>query len=345
MKVRTSAPSRAGLAGNPSDGYGGRALAVAITEFGAQATIEPASRVEIRSVRDGRLDHDSLYSLEERVSTDPGSPHRLAIACCLRFLSEAPDRGWLDRAPRPHEGFLLQYETNVPERVGLAGSSALAVAILRALALRYGATIPEEDLPTLALEVETRELGIHGGLMDRVAQVLGGLTYMDLSDSLLSATGRGRYEQLPTNRLPALFVAWDPSMAAGSEHVHNRLRERVTRGDPQAEAILRELAGLADEARQVVVSGSPEQLAPIMDANFELRARLVDVGDGNRRLVETGRQIGAGVKQAGSGGAVVGAFDGDPSRLESLRLAYEQIGARILVPRFWTGPTGGSTRA
>jgi hypothetical protein len=61
--------------------------------------------------------------------------------------------------------------------------------------------------------------------------------------------------------------------------------------------------------------------------------------------VETGRQIGAGVKQAGSGGAVVGAFDGDPSRLESLRLAYEQIGARILVPRFWTGPTGGSTRA
>jgi glucuronokinase len=170
--------------------------------------------------------------------------------------------------------------------------------------------------------------------MDRVAQVLGGLTYMNLSDSLLSATGRGRYEQLPTNRLPALFVAWDPSMAAGSEHVHNRLRERVTRGDPQADAILRDLAGLADEARQVLVSGFPEQLAPLMDANFELRARLVVVGDGNRRLVETGRQIGAGVKQAGSGGAVVGAFDGDPSRLKNLRLAYEQIGARILVPRF-----------
>jgi len=334
MKVRTSAPSRAGLAGNPSDGYGGRALAVAITGFAAQATIEPASRVEIRSVRDGRLHHDSLSSLEERVSTEPGSPHRLAIACCRRFLYEAPEREWLDRAPLPHEGFLLQYETDIPERVGLAGSSALAVTILRALALRYGATIPEEDLPTLALEVETRELGIHGGLMDRVAQVLGGVTYMDLSDSLLSATGRGRYEQLPTNRLPALFVAWHPGMAAGSEHVHNRLRERVAKGDPQADAILKDLAGLADEARQVLVAGSPEQLAPLMDANFELRARLVDVGDGNRRLVETGRQIGAGVKQAGSGGAVVGAFDGDPSRLESLRLAYEQIGARFLVPRF-----------
>jgi glucuronokinase len=345
MKVRTRAPSRAGLAGNPSDGYGGRALAVAITGFAARATIEPASRVEIRSVRDGRLERDSLSSLAERASIDPGDPHRLAIACCRHFLSEAPYRGWLDTAPRPHEGFLLQYETDIPERVGLAGSSALAVAILRALALRYGATIPEEDLPTLALEVETRELHIHGGLMDRVAQVLGGVTYVDLSDSILSATGRGRYEQLPADRLPALFVAWHPGLAAGSESVHNRLRERVARGDPQADAILRDLAGLADEARQVMVSGSPEQLAPLMDANFELRARLVEVGDGNRRLVETGRQIGAGVKQAGSGGAVVGAFDGDPSRLENLRLAYKQIGARFLVPRVWTGPTDGSTRA
>ena len=345
MKVRTSAPSRAGLAGNPSDAYGGRALAVAITGFATRATIEPAATVGIRSVRDGRLEHDSLSSLVERASTDPGSPHRLAIACCRRFLSAAPHRGWLDSVPPQHEGFVLQYETDIPERVGLAGSSALAVAILRALALRYGAAIPEEELPTLALEVETEELGIHGGLMDRVAQVLGGATYMDLAPSLLSATGRGTYARLPVDRLPALFVAWHPGMAAGSESVHNRLRERISRGDPQADAILRDLAGLADEARRVLVSGSPDELAPLMDANFELRARLVDVGDGNRRLVKTGRQIGAGVKQAGSGGAVVGAFDGDPSRQETLRLAYDRIGARFLVPRVWTGPRGGSTHA
>ena len=70
-----------------------------------------------------------------------------------------------------------------------------------------------------------------------------------------------------------------------------------------------------------------------MNANFDLRARLVGVSPGNRRLVDIGRQLGAATKFAGSGGAVIGAYDGDPERLARLQRAYEAFGATLIVPR------------
>jgi glucuronokinase len=343
MKVHFCAPARVGLAGNPSDGYGGRAVAAAISGFEARVTIERAPGVQIASDHEGPLTYPSIGSLLERGPARAGDPHRLAVACCRRFIRTTLEAGWLEEPP-PDEGFRLSYASDIPFRVGLGGSSALAVAMLRALAARYRDCVPEADLPGLALAVETLEMGIHGGLMDRVAQVYGGVLHMDLSEKLLRETGRGVYEALPTDRLPPLFVAWRPDLSSGSEETHNALRERVERGETGLVPLLEELASLADAARRVLLSGSAADLAPIMDANFELRARLVDVGDGNRQLVETGRRLGAGVKQAGSGGAVVGAYDGDPDRREDLRRAYARIGARFAAAPVWTGPTVGSTR-
>ena len=343
MRAHIYVPARVGLAGNPSDGYGGRALALAISGFKAQVTVEPAAGVLITSDREGALSFPSPGSLLECRPPVGPDPHRLVLACCRRFTSRALECGWLERIPPPGDGFQLSYTSDIPYRVGLGGSSAIAVAVLRALAARYGARLPEEDLPGLALAVETEEMGIHGGLMDRVVQVFGGVMHMDLADTLVRETGRGAYEALPVDRLPTLFVAWRPDLASGSEDIHNPLRERVARGEAGIARLLEELADLADAARVALLSGSPGDLAPIMDANFELRARLVDVGDGNRQLVETGRRLGAGVKQAGSGGAVVGAYDGDPARSAALRRAYARIGARFASVTAWTGPTDDST--
>jgi len=69
-----------------------------------------------------------------------------------------------------------------------------------------------------------------------------------------------------------------------------------------------------------------------MDENFDLRARLIRISEGNRMLIETGRRLGAAVNFAGSGGAVTGTWDGDPERLQALRAAYAALGARVLVP-------------
>jgi hypothetical protein len=36
---------------------------------------------------------------------------------------------------------------------------------------------------------------------------------------------------------------------------------------------------------------------------------------------------------AGSGGAIIGTYDGDPQRLQRLTQAYADFGAKLIVPR------------
>ena len=328
MEILARAVSRAGLAGNPSDAYFGRAVAVPVFDFSARVSCEPARCVTIIAPGgDDRSWPDAgLLARDVREGRVAGPVAVLAAAAAIFEM------GMLGGGREP-QGFRLQAETDIPVRVGLAGSSALVVAALRALSGLHGVEPERELLPTLALRAETELLGIHGGLMDRVVQTYERPLYMDLSRDLLERDGHGRYEPIDPSALPPLFLAWDPEAAQGSEAVHNELRRRFERGEAEVLETLAALARLADEARKLLVTGRGDAIGPLMDANFELRASIVPVGPGNRRLVETARRNGASAKQAGSGGAVVGTWDGDPARLVRLRSDYEALGVRFSGPR------------
>ena len=61
----------------------------------------------------------------------------------------------------------------------------MIVATLRCLMDFYGVNIERDIQPSLALAVETEELGIAAGLQDRVIQVYEGLVYMDFAQGRL----------------------------------------------------------------------------------------------------------------------------------------------------------------
>src|SRR5207248_715772 len=83
--------------------------------------------------------------------------------------------------PLHDRNFSVRYHSDIPRQVGLAGSSAIIVATLRCLMDFYEVPIPLEVQPSLALAVETEELGITAGLQDRVIQVFEGLVFMDFA--------------------------------------------------------------------------------------------------------------------------------------------------------------------
>ena len=58
--VTAHAFSRAGLLGNPSDGYGGKAIALSLYEFRARVTVRAADRFAILPGADDALEFDSL---------------------------------------------------------------------------------------------------------------------------------------------------------------------------------------------------------------------------------------------------------------------------------------------
>src|SRR5437660_886870 len=130
------APARAALAGNPSDGYGGAVLALALPGFGATARASPATETTV---------------------TPPSEP----VAATVRRLAR--------RHPRAPAA-AVTWQTSIPRGVGLGGSSAIVIATLRALGGLQEAVMPDADLAEVALAVETEELGIAAGLQDRVAQ-------------------------------------------------------------------------------------------------------------------------------------------------------------------------------
>jgi glucuronokinase len=327
--IRAHAHARAGLIGNPSDGFFGKTISLILRNFTATVSCRQSTHLSIVPRRCDRLEFDGV---EELISDVRAHGYygglRLIKAAIKTFGDHCRDRG-VDLAGR---NFTLQYETDIPVRVGLAGSSAIVTAVFLALMRFYGVTIPDPVLPNLVLAAELAELGIGAGLQDRVIQVYEGVVYMDFDRRIMEELGHGRYEPLDPAHLPPLFVAYHPALAEGTEVTHNDLRSRFERGDEQVIAAMEEFADLARRARELIIADRGAEIGPLMNANFDLRARLCPISADNRRLVEIGRGLGAAVKFAGSGGAVIGAHDGDPDRLHTLRRAYADFGAHLIIP-------------
>jgi len=152
---------------------------------------------------------------------------RIIQALIVRLVDYCHEHG----IELPDRNFTLEYESNVPQRLGLGGSSAIITASLRALCQYYELSIPLPVQANIALETETRELNVPAGLQDRVVQAYQGLVYMDFSRSLMEARGYGEYEHMDAGLLPNIYVAYRTSLSEGTEVFHNNLRERWLR-DP-----------------------------------------------------------------------------------------------------------------
>lgn len=330
MIIQTKAFARAGLIGNPSDGYFGKAISVLMRNFGATVTCYESPRLTILPRRSDRLEFDDIDSLIDDVHRHGYyGGIRLIKATIKRFSEYCREHGIV----LPSRNFTIEYETTIPVRVGLAGSSGIVTATMRALMSFYGVEIAKPILPGLILSVELNELGISAGLQDRVIQVYEGVVFMDFNKELMEFQGYGKYESLDPAKLPPLYVAYHEDLAESTEITHNDLRSRYNRGDPQVIDGMDRFAELAQETRDLLAAGKGEEIAPLMVENFDLRARLCNIRPGNFKLVEIGRNLGAAAKFAGSGGAVIGVYDGDPERLQRLAKDYADFGATLIEPQ------------
>ena len=329
MIIQTRAFARAGLIGNPSDGYFGKTISIICRNYAANVSCYESPRLAITARRRDLLEFDSIDALVEDVRLNGYYGGIRLIKAAIRRFSAYCRRHDIRLDER---NFSIEYETDIPVRVGLAGSSAIITATMRALMSFYGIQISNEVLPNLVLSVELDELGIGAGLQDRVIQAFEGAVFMDFDHSTMDSRGYGLYEPLDPSQLPPLFVAHHDRLAEGTEVTHNDLRVRFDRGDREVVDAMTQFADYAQQARDLIVAGKGDQIGPLLDANFDLRSRLCQISQGNRQLVEIGRRLGAAVKFAGSGGAVIGIYDGDTARLKTITDAYAEVGARVFVP-------------
>jgi len=326
--IRRTCYARAGLIGNPSDGFFGKTIALLVHNWAATVTLWPSPELVIEP----NPEHDPhvFGSLQELHDTALREGYygglRLLYATCKRFYDQCLEHGIL----LPERQFTVRYETTIPRGVGLAGSSAIVTAALRALMEFYG--IPEEAfgkplLPNLVLSVETSELGLTAGLQDRVIQTYGGCVYMDFSRERMEADGHGLYVPLDRDLLPPLFIAHvrDPSDSSG---IHSPVRTRYERGDPEVHEAMAAFAGFAEACRTALEHRDYAEVGRLMNANFDLRRQLYGdaaLGRANLQMIELARSFGAPAKFSGSGGAIVGVYD-DLRQFDELSAAFAAHG-------------------
>jgi glucuronokinase len=317
--ARAEVPARAGLVGNPSDAFGGAIVGLAIDELRATVTAEPALTVELEAAGE-TLEFQDFADLSESERRPRTGQLALLWAAAKRFTSERPT-SLSSKARIKLEG------SSIPPGVGLAGSSAIVIATLRALGELFGEEIADRDLPSIALAAEREELGITAGLGDRVVQVYGGLVYLDLA----RADGP-RVEPLDASRLPDVFVAWRPGAATDSGDVHREMRERFKAGETEVVGTMREIAGLARAALKPLLTGDTGGLGILMERNLELRRSLYDLDKRHTEMADAAQGLGAAVNYTGSGGAIVGLLR-DDAQLGELRDALGNLGCELVVCR------------
>ena len=330
--IRKRAFARAALVGNPSDGYHGKTISLIVRNFAAEVVLYEWDTVDILLTEDDRARFRSVHDLARDVTLHGYyGGIRLIKATVKRFVDYCRIGG----VTLHDRNFSIRYHTTIPRQVGLAGSSAIITATLRCLMEFYGVEIPLELQPSLVLSVERDELGVAAGLQDRVAQAYEGLTYMDFGrdhERVVHGLAYYRYEPLDPALLPPLYLSYHLGFSEPTEVFHNDVRERYQRGDQQVVAAMQRVAALAASAREALVGRHPGQLSSLIDENFDVRRSIFNLPPWQVQMIDVARARGASANFAGSGGAVVGNYEGEAT-LAALRTAFGAVGCRVVTPQ------------
>ena len=228
-------------------------------------TVSICDELELRPTDTGRVQVKSNFSFI------PGDERNLAAKAALGFFEAVGKQG---------QGLLITLQKSIPVGAGMAGGSADAAAVLRALNRLYGAPLTPDGLETLAARVGS----------DVPFCVRGGTAL---------ATGRGeKLESLPS--LPACkFVVCKPDFSISTPELFRKLDQTGLRCHPDTAGIL---AALRD--------GELEPVARRMYNVFE------EVDDRRLRTVREIKSVlldcGAlGAIMTGTGSAVFGVFRPD----------------------------------
>lgn len=328
MIIETRAYARAGLLGNPSDGYNGKTISISVRNFGAHVSLYQTPELRIEPQIQDLHEYKNINDLVESVNLHGYyGGDRLIKAAIKKFRDYCQSEG----IRLESKNFTVRYLSTIPRQVGLAGSSAIITSCIRALMKFYGVKISEKILPSLILSTEVDELGINAGLQDRVIQVYEGCIYMDFDKKMMEKQNHGKYIRMEPDILPKLYIAYRIDMSKESGVVLNDVKMRYEKGDTFVIETLDKIAELAAKGKRALESGDYNELHILMDQNFDLRKKIIKIRDADLALVDTARKCGASAKFAGSGGSIIGIYK-DDEMLNHLKVELKKVKARVINP-------------
>ena len=323
MQVHSSAPTRIDLAGGTLDIWplylfhpGAQTVNVAIRLRAAcTVTASDDGQVWIRSEDTGR----TLKAATWR-ALDTDGDHRL-LTHIARFFQV--------------EGVSITTRATAPIGAGLAGSSALTIAVCAALARWQEAEHSADQLLTLAKNLEARTLGIPTGVQDYRPALYGGVSAVELD---AAGVTRVALEVDPLELERRLVLAY--SGDSRSSGINNwEITRRHIEGDTALAAHFDRIRDIAAAIRDTLVNRDWEELARQVTLEWRERQALAPgvTTPAIEHLMTQAAAAGAlAGKVCGAGGGGCVFFLIDPARRADVCRAVLDAGARLLDCRIDT---------
>ena len=328
MIIRTRSYPRAALIGNPSDGYFGKTIAFVFSNFTAEVILYESPEIEIIP---SDYDSDSFNSLKGLVDNVNLFGYYGGIRLIKATIKKFYDYCSANQTVLTEKNFTIRHKSNIPFRLGLAGSSAIITACMRSLMKYYDVDIPLPVLANIILSVEVDELKISAGLQDRVAQAYEAPVYMDFDAEIMKRQGYGVYETISKDAFPPMYIAYRRDLSEGSEVVHNNFKERYNYKEPEVLDAIKQWADLTVQAKECLLSGNIESLPELINRNFDIRKSVMNISKMNLEMVSAARSAGASAKFTGSGGAIIGTYK-DEKMFARLRKSLFELGVEVFKP-------------
>jgi len=320
VRIDSSAPTRIDLAGGTVDIWplyllheGAQTLNVAIT-LRASCRLQPhqSGRVAIHSIDTGtRVEVDDWRSL--------AASHELELlAIILRHFRAS--------------GIEVTTDTQSPLGAGIAGSSALNIAVCAALARWSGRALDADALMALAMNLEARAIHVPTGVQDYRPAVYGGVSAVELG---AEGTPR-RAVPVDLDALEAhLVLAYTGASRKSGINNWDVFKRRID-GDRTMQALFDRITEISGRMRIALESSHWTEVAACLAEEWSLRKRLAPGVSTPAIDVMIEAAIAAGglaAKVCGAGGGGCLAIFAPPRRTADVRAALGRTGARLLDVR------------
>ena len=288
---RSSACGKIILLGEHAAVYGRPALAAPIPLAVEARVMDAAEHVHLLIPR---------WGLEQRVKQLDEHPQ--GATGILALL--------LQRLDLSKRAMVIEVFPRVPRAMGLGGSSALAVAIIRALDAHYSLALSNEEINTLAFECEKAAHGTPSGVDNTIATYGTTLRYqlrettpefkpLTLSRPIPIVVGMSGTESLTATTVARVRAAWERQPA-------------------RYDAIFDHIESLTDAAVDAVRDGAFEELGELMNlCHGDLNALLVSTPQLEEmiHIARTNGAIGAKLTGGGGGGSIIALCPDDAERI------------------------------
>jgi D-glycero-alpha-D-manno-heptose-7-phosphate kinase len=317
VRIETSAPTRIDLAGGTIDIW-----PLYLFHPGAQtlnAAISVRARARVESRTDSRI---VLRSEDTGVTVEADDPAALRHETRLRLLS-------LLASFFSVRGVTLTTTSESPTGAGLAGSSALNVAVCAALAEWKREHYEPEALLQLAMNVEAQTINVPTGLQDYRPALYGGLAALELEvDGIHRVPLDVDLREL--NRRIVLCYTGEPHFSGTNNW---EITKKHIDGDQHVFDCFERIRDTAAAMRTALVKGDWDATSRAIADEWENRKRLAPgvttplIDD----LIARARAAGAtAAKVCGAGGGGCLFCFGPPEAAAHIREALATGGARLI---------------